>query len=190
MKNRASSSQKIEYQEFNSFNPLLAEYEGVEFHHCDFSDCDLSEIQWIDCAFYSCNLSMAPLQNTSFQNVQFMDCKMMGLHFEDTNDFIFEVNFKNCNLNFSCFFQRNLKGVLFENCSLHEVDFTQSDLSLASFNNSDLHLATFKNCILEKTDFRSALNYQMDLSLNKVKKAKFSRENLTGLLVHFDLVIE
>jgi hypothetical protein len=35
---------------------------------------------------------------------------------------------------------------------------------------------------LEKADFRSAFNYTISPSLNRLKKAKFPREGLSGLL--------
>jgi hypothetical protein len=43
---------------------------------------------------------------------------------------------------------------------------------------------------LEKADFRDAINYRIDPGINKMKKAKFSRDGLPGLLTRFDIIIE
>ncbi|MCB0802799.1 MAG: pentapeptide repeat-containing protein, partial [Flavobacteriales bacterium] len=50
--------------------------------------------------------------------------------------------------------------------------------------------AVFEHCDLQKADFRTAQNFIFDLNRNKVKGAKFSRENLMGLLIHYNIEIE
>jgi hypothetical protein len=42
---------------------------------------------------------------------------------------------------------------------------------------------------LEKTDFRSSFNYSIDPEVNRIKKAKFDRAGLAGLLDKYDLEI-
>ena len=83
-----------------------------------------------------------------------------------------------------------VKKVKFKNCSLQEVDFIESDLSNSIFDNCDLALAIFKNTLLEKADFRTAYNYSIDPEINRIKKAKFSRAGLVGLLDSYDIEIE
>lgn len=65
---------------------------------------------------------------------------------------------------------------------MHQVDFTNADVTAASFEQSDLHNAVFSNTILEKADFRSAYNFAIHPDENKLRKAKFSKDNLQGLL--------
>ena len=83
-----------------------------------------------------------------------------------------------------------MKKVVFTDCSLKEIDFSESDLSMAAFNNCDLLNASFVRTMLEKTDFRTAINYSFDPELNKVKKAKFSVAGIAGLLSKYNLDIE
>ena len=71
-----------------------------------------------------------------------------------------------------------------------EVDFTACNLSAAVFNDCDLSGAVFYQSNLEKTDFRTAFNYTIDPSVNKMKKALFSVLGLAGLLNKYDIVIE
>ena len=83
-----------------------------------------------------------------------------------------------------------MKKTLFKDCTLHEVDFTDTDLSGSSFIKCDFHKAKFENTNLEKSDLRSSFNYALDPDLNKIKKAKFSIEGAVGLLLKYDIVIE
>ena len=80
------------------------------------------------------------------------------------------------------FYNKKLKGTKFKNCSLHEVDFTETDLTNPTFDNCDLMGAIFRNSILEKADLRTAFHFSIDPEANRMKKAKFSRMGLDGLL--------
>jgi hypothetical protein len=50
--------------------------------------------------------------------------------------------------------------------------------------------AKFENTILQKADLRSAFNYAIDPEINKIKKAKFSLPEVTGLLKKYDIEID
>jgi uncharacterized protein YjbI with pentapeptide repeats len=83
-----------------------------------------------------------------------------------------------------------MKKTKFENCSLKEVDFTETDLSDAEFNSCDLLRAVFINSNLEKTDFRTAINFSIDPDKNKIRKARFATSGLAGLLGKYNLEID
>jgi len=83
-----------------------------------------------------------------------------------------------------------MKGTVFKNSKLEEVDFTECDLNNAIFENSDLVGATFDKTILEKSDFRTSFNFSIDPSANKIRKAKFSMSGIPGLLHGFDIEID
>jgi uncharacterized protein YjbI with pentapeptide repeats len=70
-----------------------------------------------------------------------------------------------------------------------QADFTETDLTEAKFENCDLSSATFENTILQKADLRTAYNYSIDPSINKLKKAKFSMTGIAGLLDKHDIEI-
>jgi len=169
------------------FNP--GEYENCTFNGCNFSDTDLSHITFTECTFNGCNLSLAKLTNTGMRDLSFTDSKLLGLHFEDCSDFLFAVNFDKCILNLSSFYKQKLKKTLFKDCSLHEVDFTEADLSGSIFENCDLSGAKFEKSTLEKADLRTAFNYSIDPEMNKIKKAKFSADGIAGLLDKYDIII-
>ena len=95
-----------------------------------------------------------------------------------------------CNNKVNQKFRVMTKKTKFKNSTLHEVDFTETDLTEAVFDNCDLKRATFERTNLEKADFRNALNYSIDLEQNRIKKAKFSKTGIVGLLGKYDIVIE
>ena len=125
---------------------------------------------------------MAKLVKTALREAKFKDCKLLGLHFDDCSDFLFEVDFENCILNLSSFYKLKIKDTKFKDCILHEVDFTEADLTGALFDNCDMRGATFEHSVLEKADFRTAYNYSFDPELNRIRKARFSRMGIAGLL--------
>lgn len=166
------------------------DYENCQFINCNFAEVNLSKITFIDCVFDTSNLSAANINGTSFQETSFSNCKLMGLRFEDCNQFLFTVSFTGCLLNLSTFYKMKLKNTRFTNCSMQDVDFTETDLTAAELYNCNLLQAVFDNSILEKADLRTAINFSIDPERNKLKKAKISATALSGLLYKYDLVIE
>jgi uncharacterized protein YjbI with pentapeptide repeats len=78
----------------------------------------------------------------------------------------------------------------FKDSSLKGVDFAGADLKQSKFINCDLNEAIFYNSNIQEVNFTSAFNYIIDLSQNQIKKARFSKDGLAGLLSQFDIVIE
>lgn len=99
-------------------------------------------------------------------------------------------HFSNCN-----FAEANLEEMKFVDCEfidckLTETDFTGSNLKSARFESCDLDRAIFEQCILEKADFRSSYNLALDPENNKIYGAKFSLQNLPGLLQKYKLQVD
>lgn len=168
----------------------IAEYDECTFIDCNFQGTDLSRIVFSDCTFENCDLSNANIFDTVIREIHFINCKMLGLHFEYCKNFLFAAKFENCNLDFSSFYQLMIKNVEFIECSLKSVDFTEANMSGINIQNCDLFEAIFDRTNIEKTDFRTAKNYAIDLNKNKVKKAKFSRQGIDGLLKSYNIIIE
>jgi uncharacterized protein YjbI with pentapeptide repeats len=181
---------KIEKEYLLTNKLQIADYENCVFNNCDLSNFDLSQRVFLDCEFNSCNLSSAKLIKTGLKNVTFKDCKLLGLHFENCDQFLFEVDFDNCVLNLSSFYKLKLKKTRFKDSNLSEVDFTETDLTSSLLDNCDLSGARFERTILEKADLRTSRNYSIDPELNKIKKAKFSIHGIAGLLDKYDIEIE
>ena len=133
---------------------------------------------------------MTKLAHSGIKNCDFVNCKMVGVDFSVCNDFLFSVNFKNCQLDYSTFFQKKMKKTHFIECSLKEVDFSEVELAESIFNKCDLMGAIFENTNLVKADLRTALHYSINPEQNKLKKARFSYPGIIGLLEKYDIQVD
>jgi fluoroquinolone resistance protein len=181
---------KFTSEDFTASDKIHKQYESCEFINCNFSSVNLSGVVFIDCRFVECDLSLAKLDNAAFRDCHFKKCKMLGLHFDKCNSFLFRISTENCTLNLSSFYGMNLTKQIFKGSTLHEVDFTSCNLSAAVFPDCDLTGAVFESSVLEKADFTSAYNYIIDPERNNIKKAKFSINGLPGLLMKYNIGIE
>jgi uncharacterized protein YjbI with pentapeptide repeats len=73
---------------------------------------------------------------------------------------------------------------------LNGVDFTEANASDIAFNNCTFHEAIFENTNLLKSDLSRAEGFNIDPEINKIKGARFSASNLSGLLYKYDLKID
>ena len=84
----------------------------------------------------------------------------------------------------------DLKKTVFSSSQLLEIDFTETDLTSAVFDQCIMGLSVFDRTNLEKADLSTASNFSIDPSTNRLKKAKFSSDNIKGLLNALDIIID
>lgn len=166
------------------------DYEQCTFVNCIFQRADLSDIIFSDCQFTDCDLSMATLNETAFRDTTFTNCKLLGLRFDTCNPFSLSFKFVGCTLQFSSFFRLKIPKTTFQDCKLEEVEFVEADLNNAVFSHCDLSRAIFKNSNLEGADLRTAIHFSIDPEANRIQKAKFSRQNIAGLLDKYRILID
>ncbi|MBL7559806.1 pentapeptide repeat-containing protein [Olleya sp. YSTF-M6] len=166
-----------------------AEYDNCTFINCNLSDCYLSMINFIDCQFIDCNLSNCKTSDTTLNNVKFINCKLLGMLFNDCNQLIMAINFENCQLDFASFYQLKLTNSLFTKCVFNKTEFTEANLSKSIFKDCDFRKAIFFNTNLEEADFTTAYNYIINPENNRIKGAKFSKDQIEGLLEHYKINI-
>ncbi len=166
------------------------EFEDCIFKNCDFSNSDWSNNTFMDCEFIDCNLSMVSFVNTSLKTVRFKNCKVLGIHFNTCTDFLFEVHFQECVLDYASFANKKMPKTHFMACSMKETSFIGTQLNNAIFDNCNLDHAIFNDTQLAGADFRTAYNYTIDPEFNPMKKAKFSTQGIAGLLDKYDIKIE
>lgn len=65
----------------------------------------------------------------------------------------------------------------------------ESDLTNAVFKNCDLRGAIFDQTILVGADLRTAGSFSIDPERNAIQKAKFSMQNIAGLLHKYKISI-
>lgn len=165
-------------------------FDCCTFSKCDFTKARIASCIFNDCTFADCNLSMTDLSHSTLNNVSFKNCKILGVNFSKCHDFIFEVNFVDCVLDYSSFEKRKMSKTIFKKSSLKGVDFGLADLKQSKFIDTDLNEAIFYETNLQEVNFSTAYNYIIDPDQNNIKKARFSREGLTGLLSKYNIIIE
>ena len=180
----------FEKQNYSKIALAKGEYDNCTFVNCIFSDSDLSNVNFTECEFQDCDLSNVNLKHTVLNDVSFSNCKLLGLQFNHCSDFLFSVSFNECNLSLASFYQVKAKGTKFSACMLHQVDFTEADVTNSLFNNCDFKAAIFERTMLEKSDFRTSYNYVIDPEINKIKKAKFSMPEVLGLLRKYNIEVK
>ncbi|NVK52651.1 MAG: pentapeptide repeat-containing protein [Flavobacteriaceae bacterium] len=166
------------------------EYDRCTFINCNFENVHASNIEFVECEFVNCNFSNANVKATAFKEVLFDHCKMIGIKFFECDSFLLQFKFTNCQLDFSSFYQLKIPNTHFTNCNLEEVDFTETQLQQAVFDSCNLNKAIFDNTTIERADLRTATNIQINPENNKLKGAKFSKNNIVGLLYKYQISIE
>lgn len=160
------------------------------FTNCNFTNTDISYTDFEDCTFNICNFSQTIVNTTGLKNAIFTDSKLLGFKFNHCKDFLFEVSFKNCQLDYASFYQKKMKKTNFSDCSMKDVDFTETDLTSAVFHNCDLQDAFFMDAVLESVNFASAIHFIIDPEKNNIKNATFSYEGLLGLLSKYTIQVQ
>ncbi|MDT0650846.1 pentapeptide repeat-containing protein [Autumnicola edwardsiae] len=188
MEDNYVADQDYEHLDYRS-ESLYSEYENCHFRGCTLSNINLGGVIFSECEFEDCDFSSSNLKGTSFRDCSFRNCKLLGLRFEECSDFLLSFSFNACDLSFSSFFQLKIRKTGFYNCKLEQVEFSEADLTGANFSDANLNNATFRNSILEGADFRQSHNLSIDPEQNRLKNAKFTLENLPGLLWKYDLKI-
>lgn len=184
------------YQE--TFKQLLAKetFSSIEFDRCTFSQCDLSDTvfthcKFIDCEFIGCNLNSIQFSFSKLTDVNFKDCKLMGVDWTlvawPNLSISSPVSFDSCLLSHGSFYGLELSELSMQHCKTHEVDFRECNLRQANLNFTDFSYSQFNRTDLTEADLEDAFHYSIDVFNNKIKGAKFSREEALSLLDSLDI---
>ena len=82
-----------------------------------------------------------------------------------------------------------LPEISLQECVARDVDFREADFTQADFTDTDFSESLFVNSNLTEVDFTNAKNYNIDASLNVLKKTKFSLPEAMSLLHSLDIVL-
>ncbi len=179
--------------EFNNIDFSEQKLSDNEYENCTFNNCVFNSIKGItfnDCEFLNCNFSNANIDLCILNECHFTDCKLIGLNFNRIKDFGFCITAKNCNLSYASFERKKMNKSSFNDCLMKGVNFTQTDLSSSKIINCDFSEAVFEQTNIESVDFTTNINFLIDPKVNNVKRTKFSRHNLSGLLYRYPIIIE
>ena len=167
----------------------LKEFEECEFDFCSFIDCIFEKCKFLDCKFNNCILSAINPLNSRFQEVKFLQCKVIGFDWTKS-EHLEDLDFSNCQINYSNFKLLKLPKIKIVNCEAKEVYFNEADLSYGNFKNTDFEKSRFFKTNLSFADFKGAKNYFIDVKNNTLKQTKFSLPEALSLLKSLDVIIE
>lgn len=167
-----------------------------EFERCRFVNCNFTASQFIDCyfdacIFKNCNLSTARMNGCTFREVIVDGSKLIGILWYESKKrgFPLSITFKDSFLDYSSFFEMDLRKCFFDNVTAVEVDFSGADLSKVRLSKVRLSGAVFSHTNLKGTDFSQATDYLFNLAENQVKGASFSMPEALNLFYPFGVKI-
>jgi len=170
------------------------EFDDCTFEKCDFSETIFTKCRFLNCTFIHCDLSLLKIKYSSFVNTVFKHSKVIGVNWSEAlykeKDRYSPVHFLNCLISHSTFTGLKLQKIRIKECIAKDVDFRDSDLSGADMSHSDFTDSLFVRTILGKSDFTGASNYNINATLNDIKKAKFSLPEAVSLLYGLDIILE
>ena len=171
---------------------------GIEFDDCTFKNCDIKETQFrqcrfIDCHFVDCDMNVVGFSGSRFEATHFKSCKLNGVDWTmvDYAEFLTEApfSFYESVLDYSSFFGLKLENLSLQQCRLIEVDFREADLVGINLENCELSMAQFRHTNLSAGNFVEARDYEIDLRINTITGAKFSREEALSLLASLEITL-
>ena len=164
------------------------------FEQCEFNDTMLTDCRFVNCEFHKCDCSLIQVPGCTFSGTRFMETKLMGVNWSqaDWADYGLgkPLEFTKCSLSHSTFIGVQLGSVKMKQCQAINVDFREASLCEADFTFTDLQDSLFQGTDLRKADLRSAKNYAIDPSQNKIGKAKFALPEAMALLYSMDIIID
>jgi len=171
---------------------------GIEFTNCQFNRCILKESKWDscileNCEFDDCDASLADFSFSKLVDLHFVDCKLLGIDWTKVSWRAFVtspgISFERCRLDNCSFYGLTFTDTTMTQCRAHDVDFREADLSSSDFQSTDLTNAAFNSTDLRQANFTDASYYDIDIRINNVKGAVFSRLEATNLLRGFGIRI-
>jgi len=179
---------------FNAAELPPAGFAGAEFERCTFRngrwmEADLQKAIFTECTFEQCDLSNARVDRTGFRQVVFRGCKLIGVPFDRSHPFLLALRFEQCRLDFAIFRSLPLKSTVFKGCLLVEVDLSGAGLQQAVLDDCDLSGAVFDETDLTSADLRTARNFLIDPTRNRIKGAHFDLHGLPGLLTQHGIKV-
>jgi fluoroquinolone resistance protein len=170
-----------------------SDFEACTFDKCAFNEAVLTHCRFTKCKFVGCDLSLLKPRNCRFVDVEFVESKLVGVDWTavgetKTDRMLFSAAFDRCVLDYGV--MKGLPVKKLANCSAREVDFTEADLQEPDCRESDFAGASFLRSDLRGANFVGARHYAIDVTQNKVRKARFSWPDAMALTAAFGVIIE
>lgn len=169
----------------------VTEFDNCTFTNCNFSHTRFSQCKFHECHFIHCNLSLITVTKSSFFETVFEESKAIGINWTTAAwpniKLGSPLRFNKCILNDSSFLNLSLREMIMIECKAHDVDFREADFTQADFSHTDFTNSLFSKTILREANFAEAINYNINIFQNDVKRAKFTLPEAMSLLQHLDI---
>lgn len=164
-------------------------FEDCIFKDCRFINSSFERSRFLNCHFQGCVISAVNLLDARFIRPVFRKCKVLGIDWTKTR-LLQEPEFYECQLNLSNFRMIKISKAKIINCEAMEVEFTETVLAGAILTGTNFNKSRFFKTDLSGADLRGAKNYEIDITNNDIRKAKFSYPEAFALLNNLDITIE
>lgn len=165
---------------------VSASFEGCTFKGCDFSAAVFRRCSFIECDFIACNLSVVSFGYSKLSAVRFIETKLIGVDWTAVTwpslAVDAAVSFYRSILDQGSFHGLALEGLVMESCRAHQVDFGAGKFRNSSFTATDFSGAVFHHSDISGSDFSEATGFSIDVTHNRIDKARFSRFEALSLL--------
>ncbi|MGE3317997.1 MAG: pentapeptide repeat-containing protein [Candidatus Berkiella sp.] len=169
----------------------VTSFDNCTFSSCNFSNSTFHKCKFHECHFIHCNLSLIKVTKCSFFDTYFEGSKIIGVNWTNANwptiTLSCPLRFNQCILNDCSFMSLSLREMSMIDCKAHDVDFRDADLTQADFSQSDFTNSLFNQTLLAEANFTDAINYNINVFENNVKRAKFSLPEAMSLLQYLDI---
>jgi uncharacterized protein YjbI with pentapeptide repeats len=171
---------------------LQVEFEDCVFRYGDFSQVSFKQCYFSECHFVHCDMSLMQVMDSRFTGCKFEDCKVIGVDWTKADwSGLTQVapQFNHCVLNDSSFWGLKLESIMIHACDARDVDFREANLHAGDCGHTDFSQSLFRNSRLTEVDFSHARSFDIDVRVNDIKGAKFSRYEALRLLDGLDIVL-
>lgn len=182
------------FYENKNFENLKMEHERIEdyefynctFQNCSFEECVLAHCSFIECRFINCKIVSTKVEFSQVKYAEFEKCNLIGVNWHDflpagsIADSITKL--KECILKYNSFIHMNFRKFNFSLNTIQDSAFEECNLMESVFKDCRLESTQFSRCDMRKADFREATGYQISITTNKLKEARFSFPEVINLL--------
>jgi uncharacterized protein YjbI with pentapeptide repeats len=168
-------------------------FENCTFVGCSFQECGFLNCQFRDCIFQECDLRMLKVRGSSFRNTIFKKSQVIGVNWVEGSwskkGLLDSIGFIESDVSYCTFIGLELSKMAMTHCTAKNADFAEANLTEADFSQTDFSEARFLHTNLTEANFTHATHYAIDMTLNTLKKAKFSLPEAVNLLRCMNIVL-
>jgi uncharacterized protein YjbI with pentapeptide repeats len=189
------------FYENKDFENLKLEHERIEgyelynctFNNCSFEECVLAHCSFVECRFINCKIVSIKAEFSQIKYTEFEKCNLIGVNWHDLlpagsiTDPITKL--KECILKYNSFIHMNFRKFNFSLNTIRDSAFEECNLMESTFKDCRLESTQFSRCDMRKADFREATGYQISITTNKLKEARFSLPEAINLLSELSIKI-